>query len=127
MKGMHTFINKRESKRKTNEKQKIIYKTDTSEEMEYRSCNIPLKLKVECLTTISFDWKLLKTIDERGFVRTSVNHTWPQPCQPCCTSSREYLKMFCCHTYQPQLIEHMRETMLRITHRNARWSSEIRI
>jgi len=30
----------------------------------------------------------------------------------------------CCPTYRPQLIEHVRETMLRITHRNARWSSQ---
>jgi len=28
-----------------------------------------------------------------------------------------------CLTYQPQPIEHVGETMLRITHRNARWSS----
>jgi len=32
----------------------------------------------------------------------------------------------CCHTYQPQPIEHVRENMLRIIHRNARWSSHIR-
>jgi len=32
--------------------------------------------------------------------------------------------MSCYHTYQPQLIEHVRETMLRITHRSARWSSQ---
>ncbi|QCD90212.1 hypothetical protein DEO72_LG4g1167 [Vigna unguiculata] len=36
-----------------------------------------------------------------------------------CTSSSEYLKMSCCHTYRPQPIEHVRETMLRIIHRNA--------
>ena len=41
-------------------------------------------------------------------------------------SSREYLKMPCCHTYWPQPTEHVREIMLRITHRNARWSSQIR-
>jgi len=41
-----------------------------------------------------------------------------------CTSSSEYLKMSCCHTYRPQPIEHVRETMLRIIHRNARWSSK---
>jgi len=46
------------------------------------------------------------------------------PCQPCSTSSSEYLKVSCCHTYRPQSIEHVRETMLRITHRNARWSSQ---
>jgi len=34
--------------------------------------------------------------------------------------------MSCCHTYQPQPIEHVRETMLRITHCNTRWSSQIR-
>jgi len=50
--------------------------------------------------------------------------TWPQPCEPCSTSSRNYLKMSCCHTYRPQPIEHVWETMLRITHRNTRWSSQ---
>jgi len=34
--------------------------------------------------------------------------------------------MSCCHTYQPQLIEHVPETMLRIIYRNVRWSSHIR-
>ncbi|QCE15220.1 hypothetical protein DEO72_LG11g2229 [Vigna unguiculata] len=34
--------------------------------------------------------------------------------------------MTCCQTYRPQPIEHMRETMLRIIHCNARWSSQIR-
>jgi len=34
--------------------------------------------------------------------------------------------MPCCHTYRPQLIEHVRETTLRITHHNARWSSQMR-
>ncbi|QCD93098.1 hypothetical protein DEO72_LG5g1169 [Vigna unguiculata] len=37
-----------------------------------------------------------------------------------------YLKVSCCHTYRPQPIEHVRVTMLRIIHRNARWSSHIR-
>jgi len=32
--------------------------------------------------------------------------------------------MSCCHTYRPQPIEHVWETMLRITHRNTRWSSQ---
>ncbi|QCD96460.1 hypothetical protein DEO72_LG6g1163 [Vigna unguiculata] len=32
----------------------------------------------------------------------------------------EYLKMSYCNTYRPQSIEHVRETMLRITHRNTR-------
>ena len=50
--------------------------------------------------------------------------TWPQPCWPCSTSSCEYLKMSCWHTYQPQPIEHVRETMLWITHRNVRRSSQ---
>jgi len=34
--------------------------------------------------------------------------------------------MTCCHTYRPQPIEHVRETMLQIIHRNATWSSQIR-
>ncbi|QCD83939.1 hypothetical protein DEO72_LG2g4288 [Vigna unguiculata] len=34
--------------------------------------------------------------------------------------------MTSCQTYQPQPIEHVRETMLRIIHHNARWSSQIR-
>jgi len=34
--------------------------------------------------------------------------------------------MNCCHTYRPQPIEHVRETMLWIIHHNARWSSQIR-
>ena len=34
--------------------------------------------------------------------------------------------MSCCHTYWPQPIEHVQETMLQIIHRNARWSSQIR-
>ncbi|QCD79475.1 hypothetical protein DEO72_LG1g3117 [Vigna unguiculata] len=34
--------------------------------------------------------------------------------------------MACYHTYRPQPIEHVRETMLQIRHRNARWSSQIR-
>jgi len=29
---------------------------------------------------------------------------------PCSTSLDEYLKMSCCHTYKPQLVEHVRET-----------------
>jgi len=32
----------------------------------------------------------------------------------------------CSHTYRPQPIEHVRENMLRIIHRNARYSSHIR-
>ena len=50
--------------------------------------------------------------------------TWPPPRYPCSTSFSEYLDMSCCHTYQPQLIEHVQETMLRTTLRNARWSSQ---
>ncbi|QCE14874.1 hypothetical protein DEO72_LG11g1880 [Vigna unguiculata] len=34
--------------------------------------------------------------------------------------------MPCCHTYRPQPIKHVRETMLRIKHCNSRWSSQIR-
>ncbi|QCD96087.1 hypothetical protein DEO72_LG6g789 [Vigna unguiculata] len=38
----------------------------------------------------------------------------------------DHFKMTCCHTYRPQPIEHVRETMLQIIHCNARWSSQIR-
>jgi len=55
------------------------------------------------------------------------SYTWPQPGYSCSTSSGDYFKVTCCHTYPPQPIEHMRETMLWIIHRNARWSSQIRV
>ena len=53
-----------------------------------------------------------------------IRPTWPQPCHSCSMSSSEYLKVFCCPTYRPQPIEHVRETTLWITHRNAMWSSQ---
>jgi len=37
--------------------------------------------------------------------------TWPQPCLSCSTSSSDYLKVTCCHTYRPQPIEHVQETI----------------
>jgi len=55
-----------------------------------------------------------------------IHIIWTQPGYSCSTSFGDYFEMTCCHTYQPQSIEHVRETMLRIIHRNARWSSQIR-
>ena len=53
-------------------------------------------------------------------------HLTPQSEHSCSTSSNDYFKVTCCHTYRPQQIEHVRENMLRIIHRNARQSSHIR-
>jgi len=36
---------------------------------------------------------------------------WPQPGHSCSTSFSDYPKVTCCHTYRPQLIEHVRETI----------------
>ena len=58
----------------------------------------------------------------KGIYILRFHTTWPPPCYSCSTSSDEYLKMSCCHTYQPQLVEHVWETMLRTTLHNARWS-----
>jgi len=40
-------------------------------------------------------------------------------------SPSDYFKMICCHTYRPQPIEHVQETLLWIIHRNAKWSPHI--
>ncbi|QCE00212.1 hypothetical protein DEO72_LG7g1499 [Vigna unguiculata] len=44
----------------------------------------------------------------------------PQSAHSCSTSSKDYFKVTCCHTYRPQPIEHVQEFMLRIIPRNAR-------
>ena len=53
-------------------------------------------------------------------------HLTPQSEHSCSTSSNDYFKVTCCHTYRPQPIEHVREYMLRIIPRNASQSSHIR-
>ena len=49
--------------------------------------------------------------------------TWPQPWYSCFTSPSEYFKMTCCHTYRPQPIEHVQESIAMDHTPNARWSS----
>jgi len=56
-----------------------------------------------------------------------MHTTWPQLGHSCSTSSSDYFEVTCCYTYRPQPIEQVRETMLRIIHCNAKWSSQIRI
>jgi len=46
----------------------------------------------------------------KGTISFDSNITRPPPCIPCSTYLDEYLKMPCCHTYKPQLVEHVRET-----------------
>ena len=54
---------------------------------------------------------LYHTSTQRDFL-IRFHITWPQPCYLCSTSSSDYLKMTCCHTYRPQPIEYVRETIV---------------
>jgi len=41
-----------------------------------------------------------------------LHTSWPQPGYSCSTSFSDYPKVTCCHTYQPQPIEHVRKPLL---------------
>jgi len=39
------------------------------------------------------------SITPKEFIYPLISHTWPPLCHLCSTSSDEYFKMPCCHTY----------------------------